>query len=145
MAMKYHEKTARYKHSTEDQNFHWRPAEIVTLTVIMSWFTLVVTDDDRLKCVTLTVIISWFTLVVTDDDRLKCVTLTVIMSWFTLVVTDDDRLKCVTLTVIISWFTPVVADDDGVFTSATNHTSVKHCSAATLHQQYNMLVNKHQH
>ena len=99
--MKYHEKTARYKHSTEDQNFHWRPAEIVTLTVIMSWFTLVVTDD--------------------------------------------DRLKCVTLTVIISWFTPVVADDDGVFTSATNHTSVKHCSAATLHQQYNMLVNKHQH
>ena len=78
-------------------------------------------------------------------DRLKCVTLTVIMSWFTLVVTDDDRLKCVTLTVIISWFTPVVADDDGVFTSATNHTSVKHCSAATLHQQYNMLVNKHQH
>ena len=139
--MKYHEKTARYKHSTEDQNFHWRPAEIVKLTVIISWFTLVVTDDDMLKCVTLTVIISWFTLV----DRLKCVTLTVIMSWFTLVVTDDDRLKCVTLTVIISWFTPVVADDDGVFTSATNHTSVKHCSAATLHQQYNMLVNKHQH
>jgi len=62
--MKYHEKTARYKHSTEDQNFHWRPAEIVKLTVIISWFTLVVTDDDMLKCVTLTVIISWFTLVI---------------------------------------------------------------------------------